>query len=104
MSHTTATARDLLTQLRLRYQTLRHHDERLETHIREILSGRSVGIIRLNHLRQKRDDHYEAFHLVLRTAALRVKDGDKYLQELLQEKFKSLNQGRYVPLATEEEE
>lgn len=103
MAHASTGARDLLAHLRLRYHHLRHADERLETHIREILAGRSVGLVRLGHLREKRDESFEAFHLVLRTAALRVKGGDEYLKRLLQEKFMSLNQGRYVPLSTEEE-
>lgn len=107
MSHTTTTtdtARDLIAHLKYRYHHYEHASEAVETEIREILAGNRRGLLRLKNLVAKRDDSFDAFRLYLGTITSRLKQGDTRLGELLSQKFKSLNEGRFRPLHTEDDE
>ena len=103
MSHhtTTDTARELLAALRFRY----HHYERqcaaVETELREVLAGNRAGLRRLNNRIAAREESWKKL-LPYLDAITKRKIEDPILLELLQKKFKSLNEGRYKPLDTEE--
>ena len=97
-------AREFIAGFKFAYHRYEHSCERLEYELREIMAGNRRTTRRLRHLRDIRDAHAQSLDLYLAQVCRRLKDRDTKLRELLQEKFKTYNDGKFRPLITDDEE